>query len=188
MSRNRIKVPVATPASVEKRVEENPLPAKAVKLERELDQLTRWTDNLIRVPVVGWRIGLDPILGFFFPVVGDTASSLASLYILAAGVRYRVPKITLLRMGFNIGLDYIVGSLPVVGDLFDAWWKSNQRNTDLLRRRATVSAEEAKRGRMSDWLFVGLITLVLLGLLFGSIAVTVYLWSLLFRNTFALTA
>ncbi len=187
MSRNRIEVPVATPASVGEKVEENPVPAKAMKLERELDQLTRWTDNLIRVPVVGWRIGLDPILGFFFPVVGDTATSLASLYILAAGVRYRVPKITLLRMGFNIGLDYVVGSLPVVGDLFDAWWKSNQRNTDLLRRRATVSAEEAKRGRMSDWLFVGLIMVVLLGLLLGSIALTIYFWSLLIRNSFAPT-
>jgi hypothetical protein len=180
MSKNRIEVSVATPAPPE----ENPRPAKAVKLERELDQLTRWTDNLIRVPVVGWRIGLDPIIGFFFPVVGDTATSLASLYILAAGVRYRVPKITMLRMGFNIAADYAVGSLPVVGDLFDAWWKSNQRNTDLLRRRATVSAEEARQGRTSDWLFVGLITLFLLGLLFGSIALTIYFWSLLIRNTF----
>ena len=180
MSKNRIEVSVAAPALVE----ENPRPAKAVRLERELDQLTRWTDNLIRVPIVGWRIGLDPIIGFFFPVVGDTATSLASLYILAAGVRYRVPKITLLRMGLNIAADYAVGSLPIVGDLFDAWWKSNQRNTDLLRRRATVSAEDARQGRTSDWLFVGFITLFLLGLLFGSIALTIYFWSLLIKNTF----
>ena len=180
MSRSRIEARAATPH----RPDADPRPVKAVKLERELDQLTRWTDNLIRIPKVNWRIGLDPILGFFFPVVGDTATSLASLYILAAGVRYRVPKITLLRMGLNIAIDYALGSLPVVGDLFDAWWKSNQRNTDLLRRRATVSAEEAQRGRTSDWLFVGVIILFLLALLFGPIGLAIYLWWLLIRNTF----
>ena len=44
----------------------------------------------------------------------------------AAAVRYRVPKITLLRMGLNLGVDYVFGSVPIVG-IFRAWWKSNQR-------------------------------------------------------------
>ena len=61
----------------------------------------------------------------------------------------------MLRMGLNIGIDYVFGSLPFVGDVADAWFKSNQKNLDLLRRRATVSAEEAREARMSDWLFVG---------------------------------
>ena len=131
-------------------------------------------DDLFRIPVVGWRIGLDAIVGLI-PGFGDTATSLVSFYILAAAVRYRVPKITLLRMGLNIGIDYALGSLPVVGDLFDAWWKSNQMNVDLLRRRAQVSASEAKHGRFSDWLFVGVIILLLMGLAVGAAAVSIYL-------------
>ncbi len=111
-------------------------------------------DDLFRVPVLGWRFGLDALIGLV-PGLGDTATSLVSFYILAAAVRYRVPKITLLRMGLNIGLDYVVGSLPVVGDVADAWWKSNRKNVELLQKRATVSAEEARTGRASDWLFVG---------------------------------
>ena len=92
-------------------------------------------DDLFRIPVLGWRFGLDAIIGLI-PAFGDTTTSLVSFYILASAVRYRVPKITLLRMGLNIAIDYAVGSLPVVGDLFDAWWKSNQMNVELLKRRA----------------------------------------------------
>jgi len=151
-----------------------PLARRKVEVEESLDQLSRWMDGLFRIPGVGWRFGLDALVGLI-PGVGDTASSLVSFYILAAGVRYRVPKITLLRMGFNIGIDYLLGAVPVIGDLFDFVWKSNQMNVELLRERATVSAEEAKKGRASDWLFVGVIILILLCLLFGSIALSIYL-------------
>ena len=150
----------------------------AVEVEQSLDQLARWMDGLFRIPGIGWRFGLDALVGLI-PGIGDTATTLVSFYVLAAGVRYRVPKVTLLRMGFNIGLDYLFGSIPVVGDLFDAAWKSNQKNIELIRQRATVSAAEARRGRTSDWLFVGLIMLLLLTLLVGSIAVSLYILSLI---------
>lgn len=131
-------------------------------------------DDLIRVPGLDWRFGLDALVGLI-PGFGDTATSLVSFYILASAVRYRVPKVTLLRMGLNIGIDYLVGSLPLVGDVFDAWWKSNQMNVELLSKRATVSASEARKGKLSDWLFVGLIILVLAGIAVGAAAISVYL-------------
>jgi hypothetical protein len=124
--------------------------------------------------VLGWRFGLDALIGLV-PGFGDTTTTLVSFYILASAVRYRVPKITLLRMGLNIGIDYLFGSLPVVGDLADAWWKSNQKNIELLRKRATVSAEEARNGRASDWLFVGGIILGLTALAFASALISIYL-------------
>ena len=133
---------------------------------------------MFRVPVLGWRFGLDALIGLI-PGFGDTSTSLVSFYILAAAVRYRVPKITLLRMGMNIGIDYLVGSLPIVGDLADAWWKSNRMNLDLLRKRATVTAAEARSGKASDWLFVGGIILGLTALAIGSAAVSLYILYLL---------
>lgn len=144
------------------------------EVERSLDQLSTLMDGLFRIPGTGWRIGLDAIVGLI-PGVGDVATTAVSLYILAAGVRYRVPKVTLLRMAANVGVDYLLGSIPVVGDLFDAAWKSNQMNVELLRNRASVSAEEAVHGRASDWLFLGVIVLGLLALLAGSIAVSLWL-------------
>jgi hypothetical protein len=138
-------------------------------------------DDLFRVPVLGWRFGLDALVGII-PGIGDTGTTLVSFYILAAAVRHRVPKITLLRMGMNLAFDYLVGALPLVGDLADAWWKSNQKNVALLRRSATVSAEEARAGRMSDWIFVGGIFVALIVLGIGSAVVSIYLLSKLWTG------
>jgi hypothetical protein len=153
-------------------------PVRSVKIDESLERLSWLLDDMIRVPGLGWRFGLDALVGLI-PGFGDTATSLASFYILVSAVRYGVPKVTLLRMGLNIGLDYVVGSFPVVGDLFDVWWKSNQRNVALLSQRATVSAEEARKGKLSDWLFVGLIMLLLAGLALGSLVVSLFFLSLI---------
>ncbi|HEX6045725.1 MAG TPA: DUF4112 domain-containing protein [Pyrinomonadaceae bacterium] len=155
-------------------------PVARVSTKKSLDDLAWLMDDMFRVPVLGWRFGLDALIGLI-PGFGDTATSLVSFYILAAAVRHRVPKVTLLRMGLNIGIDYVVGSLPLVGDVLDAWWKSNHKNLDLLKRRATVSAEEARAGSASDWLFVGGIIVGLIGLAIASAFVSLYLLYKLFE-------
>jgi hypothetical protein len=147
-----------------------------VTIRKDVERLGWLMDDLFRIPVLGWRFGLDAVVGLI-PGIGDTGTALVSFYILAAAVRHRVPKITLLRMGMNIGIDYVLGSLPVVGDIADAWWKSNQKNVALLRKRATVSAEEARAGSMSDWIFVGGIIVGLLALGIASAVVSIYLLS-----------
>jgi hypothetical protein len=149
--------------------------ARPAKVDVSLERLSWVMDDLIRVPGLGWRFGLDALIGLI-PGFGDTATSLVSFYILVAAVRYRVPKITIMRMGLNLALDYLLGSVPVVGDLFDAWWKSNQKNVALLKERATVEGEAAREGRLSDWLFVGAIIFGLIGLALGSAIVSVYLF------------
>jgi hypothetical protein len=147
---------------------------RTANLDKSLDRLGWLMDDLFRVPVLGWRFGLDALVGLI-PGIGDTSTALVSFYILVAAVRYRVPKITMLRMGLNIGIDYLLGSLPLVGDVADAWWKSNQKNLDLMRRRATVSADEARQGRASDWLFVGGIIVGLTALAITSALISLYL-------------
>ena len=147
-----------------------------VTIRKDVERLGWLMDDLFRIPILGWRFGLDAVVGLI-PGIGDTGTALVSFYILAAAVRHRVPKITLLRMGMNIGIDYVLGSLPVVGDIADAWWKSNQKNVALLRKRATVSAEEARAGSMSDWIFVGGIIVGLLALGIASAVVSIYLLS-----------
>ena len=145
-----------------------------VTIDKSLERLGWLMDDVFRVPVLGWRFGLDALIGLV-PGLGDTSTALVSFYILAAAVRYRVPKITLLRMGLNIGIDYVVGALPVVGDFADAWWKSNRKNLELLQKRATVSAEEARSGRASDWIFVGGIIIGLAVLAVASATISIYL-------------
>jgi len=140
---------------------------RQIEVEKGLDDLAFYLDGLFRVPGTGWRFGLDALIGLI-PNVGDTLTSFASFYILVAGVRYGVPKITLLRMAFNIGLDYLVGMIPFIGDAFDFVWKANKQNMDLIRTRAAGHG----KGKTSDYVFVFGLIFVLIGILVGSIIVS----------------
>ncbi|MGB7202566.1 MAG: DUF4112 domain-containing protein [Pyrinomonadaceae bacterium] len=139
---------------------------RQIEIEEGLEDLSHYLDGLFRIPGTGWRFGLDSLIGLV-PNVGDTLTSFASFYILFAGVRYGVPKITLLRMAFNIGLDYVVGMVPFVGDAFDFVWKANKQNMNLIRTRAAGHG----KGKTSDYIFVfGLIGLLVLLLISSIIA------------------
>lgn len=150
---------------------------RQMEVEKGLDDLAFYLDGLFRVPGTGWRFGLDAVIGLI-PNVGDTLTSFASFYILVAGVRYGVPKITLLRMAFNIGLDYVVGSIPIIGDAFDFFWKSNQQNMNLIRARAAGR----RQGKTSDYVFVFGMILLLIGILIGSILVSLYVIGSILRE------
>ena len=155
-----------------------------IQVERELEVFSQFMDNQFRIPVLGWRFGFNAILDLV-PGIGDVATSIIALYLLVSAVRYRVPKITLLRMALNIAIYFIVGLVPLAGDVFAIWWKPNMRNLNLLRARATVSPTDLQQGRVTDWLFVGGVVAFLLTLLFGSIilAATV-IWFISTRLTF----
>ena len=140
---------------------------KQIEIEEGLENLSRYLDGLFKVPGTGWRFGLDALVGLI-PNVGDTLTALPAFYILVAGVRYGVPKITLLRMAFNIGLDYVVGMIPFVGDAFDFVWKANKQNMDLIRTRAAGPGT----GTTSDYVFVFGLIFLLIAMLLGSILVS----------------
>ena len=87
-------------------------------------------DDSIRVPGTEFRIGIDPILGIL-PGAGDAVAAAMSVYIVLESARLGVPFLTLLRMMANVTLDFAIGSVPVIGTLFDAAWKANQTNVEL---------------------------------------------------------
>ena len=149
---------------------------KEVQIEEGLENLSHYLDGLFKIPGVGWKFGLDALIGLI-PNVGDTLTIFPAFYILIAGVRYGVPKITLLRMAFNIGLDYVVGMIPFVGDAFDFFWKSNKQNMDLIRTRAT-----GKTGTRGDYVFIVVIMGLLIALLATTIFVSVYVvWAIIWE-------
>lgn len=151
-----------------------------VQIEREIEVFAQIMDNQFALPVLGWRFGMNAIIDLI-PGIGDVATSLVALYVLISAVRYRVPKITLLRMALNIAIYFLGNLVPWVGDVFAAWWKPNMRNLNLLRKRATVSADEAHDAKVSDWLFVGVIVLGLLAMLCGSLAISAFIIWWIFR-------
>lgn len=150
---------------------------RQVEIEKGLDNLAYYLDDLFRIPGTGWRFGLDAVIGLI-PNVGDTLTSFASFYILLAGVRYGVPKITLLRMALNIAIDYVLGSVPIIGDALDFFWKSNDMNMKLIREHATGKG----KGSTSDYVFIFVLIGLLILLLIGSIAVSIVILYYIFTS------
>jgi hypothetical protein len=88
-------------------------------------------DESIRVPGTEVRVGLDPLVSAV-PVVGDVISGGLSLYIVVESAYLGVSYATLARMLVNIAIDVGGGAIPFVGTVFDALWKTNVRNVELL--------------------------------------------------------
>ncbi|WP_207586218.1 DUF4112 domain-containing protein [Halomontanus rarus] len=93
--------------------------------------VARLLDNGLRVPGTNFRFGLDPIVGIL-PGAGDVAATAVSLYIVFEAARMDVSRSTLLRMLANVTVDTVVGSVPVLGTIFDAFWKANKWNVELV--------------------------------------------------------
>ena len=113
---------------------------------RRVGQLVRFLDDAVRVPGTKFGIGLDALLGFFLPVVGDAITGVAALSVLGTAMRRGVPRVVLARMLLNIVIDVVVGMIPVVGDAFDLLWRSNTRNLALLERHQGELEPKARAG------------------------------------------
>lgn len=113
---------------------------------RRVGQLVRFLDDAVRVPGTRFGIGLDALLGFFLPVVGDAITGVAALSVLGTAMRRGVPRVVLARMLLNIVIDVVFGMIPVVGDAFDLLWRSNTRNLALLERHQGELEPKARAG------------------------------------------
>src|SRR6188768_613965 len=115
------------------------------------EQLVRLLDDGLTVPGTRIGIGLDALLGFLFPTLGDALTGLGSLSLLVLAFQMRLPKVVVLRVVFNIALDVLLGCVPFVGDAFDLFWRSNRRNLQLLQR---YTADPLRRPDALDYLIV----------------------------------
>jgi hypothetical protein len=125
-----------------------PLPDHARRLDA-LRKLMRFLDEAFRVPGTNLRFGWDPIIGLV-PWAGDLLTAILGCAIVVQGHKMRIPGVVQLRMLLNIGIDLLIGVVPVVGDAADVFWKSNAKNFALLERHAP-RVQPPTRG---DWLFV----------------------------------
>jgi len=134
-------------------VEEERQEEESVLSDENLEYLVALLDDIFRIPMTGIRFGLDPFIGLI-PGIGDWVTGAVSFLILVAGWRRGLPRVALTRMVVNIGIDSMVGTLPVLGDVFDAGWKSNRKNFTLLQ----AYGEPQRRSQSwRDWAFLFLL-------------------------------
>jgi hypothetical protein len=143
---------------------------------KKLERLAWYLDSSIRVPGFKARFGLDGLIGLI-PGVGDTIGALISSVVISEAARMGAPKVLLLKMAFNVALDALAGTVPVLGDLFDFVWKANQRNVHLLNSYLDTPRETVVASRRLVWglivvlaglvLSVGMLGFVLIRALFN---------------------
>jgi hypothetical protein len=125
---------------------------KQEEIDAILGLVTKVMDTIFRVPGTKFRFGVNPLIGFI-PVIGDQIDAAISTAVLFRSVRYRLPRIVLVRMALNVLLNALLQGIPVVGDLFTFFFKANRQNYELLRKHAGTG-KPVTRG---DWIFVGVI-------------------------------
>lgn len=111
--------------------------AEQAALRRRLARIARTMDSSIRIPLIGKRIGWDAVLGLI-PGVGDLAGAAISAYIVVAAARLGVPRSGLARMLGNIGIETVIGAVPLLGDLFDMAFRANLRNVAVIEKHLGV--------------------------------------------------
>ncbi len=134
-------------------------------------------DDLIPIPGTKMRVGLDPIIGLI-PGIGDSSTAAFSAVIIVNGLRAGLPRVVLMRMVGNVLLNTVFGAVPVLGDVFSAWFKSNNKNYALLREHQG----RKRRASAMDWgvvlamLGVALLFVIAMALLVGWITVRFFAW------------
>lgn len=127
-----------------------------IVIERELERLhllARTLDSRFRLPGTSIRFGLDTVVGLI-PGIGDTLVAAPSVWIIWRGHRMGIGRRHIARMVANSAADYVMGLVPVIGDLFDVGFKANLRNVAILReqlgaRKQTHSSTQPETGAMS---------------------------------------
>ena len=160
------------------------LPPEEKQKRQSLEPLFKWLalimDEVIRVPGTNFRFGLDPLIGLI-PGIGDTSSALVSAFALIQALRLGVPKILLARMALNILANEVIGIIPVVGDAFSFWFKSNARNYEIIKNHRLGSAPPSR----SDWLFVIGVLVALFVVVCAGIAMSFFVLGALARLLFS---
>jgi Domain of unknown function (DUF4112) len=106
-------------------------PIDRVKTINRLRNIARVMDTAVKIPGTKIRFGADSIIGLV-PGAGDLVTMGISIYVLAEAARLGLPREVLLKMAGNIAIDTGIGAIPIVGDIFDMFFKSNTKNLSLL--------------------------------------------------------
>lgn len=138
----------------------------AIKDLDRIERLTRLLDSQFRLPGTNIRFGLDPLIGAL-PGFGDAISLLISGYLVILMIRRGVSGQVVLMMIGNVVFDFLLGTIPGIGDIADFFNKANSRNIRLLRRY--YQEGKYRRSAVEVILLVGVVIMVMVGLTFWAL-------------------
>lgn len=127
-------------------------------------RLAELLDSQFKIPNTNIRFGIDPIISLI-PGAGDVVAGVISLYFLIQGAVHGGRSAVLGRMFINILLDVLIGSIPLLGDLFDVYWKANLRNARILDELQQNPNKTTSESRMWIWFVVVQFVVIIIGII-----------------------
>jgi hypothetical protein len=134
-------------------------------MRNQLDRLRSMAtvlDDAVRIPGTNIRFGLDAVLGLL-PGVGDATTGVMAAYAMVLAAKLGAPPIIIARMAVNVLVDVAIGTIPVLGDIFDVGWKSNRKNVKLLEHYQA----EPQKVKAGSWAVVVILLLVIIAAIVG---------------------
>ena len=137
-----------------------------------LDVLAKLMDSQFKIPGTNIRFGLDPLIGLV-PGAGDFVTFLISGYMMTILAKNGASGFVLARMTLNILIDALVGSIPLLGDVFDVAFKANRRNMKLMHEHYVEG-----RHKGGAWKVVVPILFILLLVIIGLawVSYKIFMW------------
>jgi hypothetical protein len=149
--------------------------------DENLDLLSHLLDDFIKVPGTPVRFGLDGIVGVI-PGIGDLIGGIASCIIIIAAWVRGVSYATVVRMVANVVIEVSIGSVPILGDMFDIAWRANRRNYALL----TGSIYEPRKYTIQSWFFLAALCLVMAALIIVPMILVTWMAAYIMRSLFGM--
>ena len=109
---------------------------------RRMEVMAKLLDNAFVVPGTNQRVGIDAIIGLV-PGLGDIATTILSSYVIWEARNLGVSRVAIGRMLTNLAIHASIGAIPILGDVFDAFFRVNQRNMRIVRTQLRQTAETA---------------------------------------------
>jgi hypothetical protein len=148
----------------------------------DIEALARLMDDAVTIPGQRVRVGLDALLGL---IPGGRCRRRPGVALYSCGrTPARGPRSTSTRMALNVAVDALIGALPVLGDVFDVFFRANRRNVELLRRSIGASPEDYRRHERRDRWYVAFLLIGLAALVVGCLVVAYILLAWLLNSIY----
>lgn len=123
--------------------------AASPRLAKWAEGYVRFMDDGVKVPGTKIGVGLDPVIGMLIPGAGDALTGVGSIALLMLALKQGVPTVIILKMVLNVLVDTLLGFIPVGGDIFDLFFRSNRRNLELIEKH-----KNGEKPRPRDYVIV----------------------------------
>ena len=159
--------------------EEKELYQKVPKDLRDIAKVVKLMESSFRIPFTNRTFGLEPIIGLV-PVIGDSFGFIITSWIMITLLKNGASGKVIAKMFVNIFIDLALAFMPVLGNIIDFFFKTNQRNLSLAVEHYQYGTNQGSAKSVILPIILGL-SVMFITMLVGTIFLVIYFFQLLFN-------